>query len=123
MYIGEEKPKDINDFISNFCGEVRGFQISGGAKLRNGKIMKFEIGVFVTDTPTRSFLTGIKYFNATHGCHRCHQKNVSDPVTNLKFFNYKIEENVQKRTDDSFASCVHPDHHHYLGVKLTCTVR
>uniref|UniRef100_A0ABD2W8Y9 Transposase domain-containing protein n=1 Tax=Trichogramma kaykai TaxID=54128 RepID=A0ABD2W8Y9_9HYME len=104
IYCGKSKPHPVDRYLQNLVDELNDL-------LKNGIIIKntmFKIALmcFICDRPARSLIKCIKSHNAYYGCERCNIKG--EKPDNTVVFPHIYEE---RRTDDSFRSVKHPQHH------------
>uniref|UniRef100_A0A1B0CU09 Transposase domain-containing protein n=1 Tax=Lutzomyia longipalpis TaxID=7200 RepID=A0A1B0CU09_LUTLO len=103
IYCGESKPDNLNAFLDPFVTEMNEL-INNGIIINNYKVT---IGIhsFICDSPARSFIKGIVYFNHHQGCSKCTVIGSFDTCMNFP------NVDAQKRDDIGFRSKRHPGHH------------
>jgi len=97
LYLGNEKPKDSNDFLKDFVEEVAPLCRDGFNA--NGKITNVRVSCRIFDAPATSFALNTKYFNAYFGCFKCTTEG--ELIGNTMSY---PELNAPLRTDESFAN-------------------
>lgn len=110
-YTGKAQPNCPNDFLKDFCDEILLLRSTGGITVKNNhEKVPLTIRCFSCDAPARAFLSGIMYHNATHGCPKCDAIGEYSPKSIVR---------GNPRTDQTFLSRLHPNHHHkeFLSTK------
>lgn len=74
IYYGDEKPSDVNEFLTDFVEEAitlteHGIQI-------NDQIYQFKINSFVCNVPAKAFITFTKGHSGYYSCTKCTKKGV-----------------------------------------------
>lgn len=72
IYYGDEKPSDVNEFLTDFVEEAitltkHGIQI-------NDQIYQFKINSFVCDVPAKAFITFTKGHSGYYSCTKCKRR-------------------------------------------------
>ncbi len=104
LYYGTHKPKNVDDFLSDFVTEMK--ELENNGLYYNNVNYSIRIRCLVADAPARSFLKCIKNHNAYYGCERCSRKGkwkgrVIYPVRTLG----------ELYSDNSFKLLEFPKHH------------
>ncbi len=105
LYCGDRKPQNCHEFLRKFVEEVRELE-SDGFMSDSGDVFNFRISCIVADAPARSFVKAIKNHNAYFSCEKCNQEGTWQ---NRVIFPYSETENL--RTEETFSSQCHSDHH------------
>lgn len=92
--------------MRDFCEEVTILRASGLKVGSEENIKKFNVRLFTCDSPARSFVSGVQYFNGRSGCPKCNQKGKY--VQRRMTFSKKTGE---RRTDESFTLRADMSHH------------
>lgn len=104
VYHGLEKPKDSNEFLSDFVSEIQNIIING--ILFNNVKYSVKLKAFVCDVPAKSFIKFTKGHTGYFSCSKCFiegeyvNNNVCFPDTNFTL-----------RTDKQFRNKVNVEHH------------
>lgn len=105
-YFGYADPGSINDFLSEFVGELEGI-LQNGCYVTPRRIHKpLEIRAYVLDGPARAFVRGVKGHASLYGCDKCHQKC----ITIDRKMTYRTESGPP-RTDESFRDRLQVEQH------------
>lgn len=104
IYHGLEKPKDFNDFLSDFVEEAT--QLTTDGLLIKEKHVKFKINMFLFDAVAKASILYIKGHSGYSSCTKCTQEG--DYICNRVCF---PDLNFTKRTDFDFIAQTDPDHH------------
>lgn len=104
IYHGYEKPKDPNDFLSDFIYEV--IHITTNGFIHNSKSYIFKIKAFVCDVPAKSYILRTKGHSGYYSCTKC---DIEGNYINGRvcFPNQKFK----ARTDFEFRAKTQIDHH------------
>ncbi|CAG9768513.1 unnamed protein product [Ceutorhynchus assimilis] len=102
IYHGNEKPKNVNEFLKDFVEEVNKFSEQG--IIINDQKYQFTIKAFIVDVPAKAFITSTKGHNGYYSCSKCEiegvfiQNRVCFPnVNNLVLRNnYKFRQKTQE---------------------------
>jgi len=105
VYEGYSKPKNADEYLSEFVNEVKELAETGFAY--KNKMYSVGIRCFIMDAPARSFVLGIKGHSGYYSCTRCLQKG--EMVKNRVAF-LKIGMDPH-RDNNSFRSRSQPEHH------------
>lgn len=103
-YIGNSKPKSVNEFLKDFIRDINSLQNTG--VVINENQFRVKLQCFICDTPARSYLKCTKGHNSQHGCERCLVKR----QTINKIPTY-VDINCTKRSDKSFRQFSDVEHH------------
>jgi len=111
VYHGHEKPSDSNDFLRDFCDELKTL-CTEGVHL-NGSFYQIEPGLFIGDAPAKAFALKIKAHNAYYGCTTCTEEGeyISGRVVYPKL-------DLPLRSDADFRSMAQEEHHHEETILL-----
>ncbi|XP_055325814.1 uncharacterized protein LOC129579676 [Sitodiplosis mosellana] len=106
IWSGIGKPKDLTDFLQPLVSDI-------DTVIRNGvMINEYRIDIvircFLCDSPARSFIKGIAYFNSKYGCQKCYCIGVFDKNARRMHF---AEFNKPKRTNNQFLNRFQKEHH------------
>ncbi|XP_055682561.1 uncharacterized protein LOC129789619 [Lutzomyia longipalpis] len=103
IYCGESKPESVHHYLNYFVGEMNNL-VTNGIIINTHKL-NVTIHSFVCDSPARSFVKGIVYFNHYSGCSKC--------TVSGSFFDCMVFTRIDavKRDDSSFRSRREPEHH------------
>ncbi|XP_067630062.1 uncharacterized protein [Eurosta solidaginis] len=104
-FSGFKKPENINDFMAKFASEAKSLRENGIAVGPNKVLLRFDVRVFICDSPVRAFVSGVMSFNAKHGCPRCYIGGDWDGKV------YLPTTSGIPRTDISFEKRDHVSHH------------
>ncbi|KAK3920522.1 Autophagy-related protein 3 [Frankliniella fusca] len=104
LYLGQNDPADIYEYLEEFVLEVNDLQRDGYTL--NANVYPFAIRDFICDAPARAFLKCCVLFNARFSCEKCCVEGewVADRMT---FFDL----DAALRTDESFNNQEQPGHH------------
>ncbi|XP_050324473.1 uncharacterized protein LOC126755787 [Bactrocera neohumeralis] len=105
-YSGFKKPSNIDQFMSEFCAEVVSLRATGIKVGFKPNVLKFNIRLFVCDSPARAFVTGVISHNGKNGCPKCCQEGTYQK--NRVSFQKKIG---SLRSDTTFMLRSNPAHH------------
>lgn len=111
LFIGTAKPEDVDQFLLPICDEISSLCTQGGVCLVEGRPrVPIRVRCFTADTPAKSYLTSMRYFNHASGCHRCTQTTttVRDGRKRSRVFESVSGDH---RTDESHASRRDKEHH------------
>lgn len=103
LFYGESKPKDVNEFFSDFVDDLLSVQKSGGIKF-GSRLLPIRVSSVICDTPARSFVKCVKGHSGYYGCDKCVQRGVI--FENRMTF---PETDSPLRTDNSFATQSYDD--------------
>ncbi|KAI8123574.1 hypothetical protein CVS40_5886 [Lucilia cuprina] len=105
-FSGFKKPQNLNSFMADFCAEVMLLREHGVKVGNREKLLKFNVRLFICDSPARAFVAGVVSHNSKNGCSKCCQEGL-----------YKerrvcfLKEASVPRTDITFQFRCHPFHH------------
>jgi hypothetical protein len=103
VYAGYGSPTSIGEFMEDFIKEVKELQTEFTIE---GEKKDLIIRAFCCDAPARSFLAGVRYHTAKHGCTKCTQ--VGTYEKRRVVFQNQI---VGSRDDQSYRDRRDPLHH------------
>lgn len=69
IYLGESKPKNLDDYLRQFIQEINHLQEHG--TVISGKTYEVQLKGIVADTPARAFLKCCKCHGGYNACERC----------------------------------------------------
>lgn len=99
IYYGYEKPKDSNEYLSDFVTEALDL-INNGMFLNNHTI-KISIDLICCDTPAKSFILKVKGHSGFSSCTRCHIEG--EYINNRVCFPYSSIKSTE-RTHEEYVS-------------------
>lgn len=103
LYVGDEKPKSVDDLMRPLFQELDKIKRVGGIKIISANETRLvPVEVFIADSPARAYLTSTKGHMGSYGCHRCNALQ--------KKYNYPPTEG-EESTDSTFNDRLHVDHH------------
>ena len=70
LYSGTSKPSSLDEYLQPFISELKSF--IHGIEIYN-QVVRLKLEAFVCDSPTRSFLKGIKGHTGYNSCEQCMQ--------------------------------------------------
>lgn len=98
-YAGPGKPKDVDNYLKEFCEEITDLEISGVQCGKSRVLKSFNIRAFICDSPAAAFTTGRIGHSSYHGCPKCDQICRRDEA-NSRLLYQTFAGNL--RTDESF---------------------
>ncbi|CAG9763555.1 unnamed protein product [Ceutorhynchus assimilis] len=104
VYHGLEKPKDANEFLSDFVSEI--INIINNGFVFNNVEYSVKIKAFVCDVPAKSFIKFTKGHTGYFSCSKC--------FTEGEYVNNNVcfpDLDFVLRTDEQFRNKVNEDHH------------
>lgn len=105
-FSGLKKPENINDFMANFSSEANYLRENGIKVGPNQIVLKFDVRIFICDSPARAFVCGVVSFNGKNGCPKCcHEGKYKE-----RRVCFPTEIGVL-RSDSSFEQRLHASHH------------
>ncbi|XP_036138680.1 uncharacterized protein LOC118644365 [Monomorium pharaonis] len=113
IYYGEEKPKDVNNFLKNFVTEAKHLCTEGICI--KGIQLQCTIDSLICDMPAKSFVLCTKGHSGYSSCSSC--------IVEGEYINGRVcfpQIRAAKRTDDDFRNKV-DDEYHNLGI-TSCLV-
>ncbi len=104
IYLGNEKPSDVNLYLSQFVEELA--EILQTGVVIGDQILKVKVHSFICDAPARAYICCIKGHSGYYGCGKCVSKGkyVENRVVYTKAA-------CDLRTDTSFRQRSHVKHH------------
>lgn len=72
IYVGDQKPSDVNKYLEQFLLEMNTLQSDG--IVISKKLFKISIKAFICDRPARSFIKNVKNHGGYFACERCEVK-------------------------------------------------
>ncbi|KAE8743400.1 hypothetical protein FOCC_FOCC011005 [Frankliniella occidentalis] len=104
VFIGKDKPNDINEFLHDLVNELRVLQ-QNGINIY-GIVYPFRVRHYICDAPARPLVKCTVGHYSKNGCERCTVRSVKR-VKVLTFNDF----NEVRRMDESFANREHTNHH------------
>lgn len=104
IYHGNVKPNDADVFLKPFVEEAK--SILDTSLNVKGIIIRIKLNAIICDAPAKSFICGIKGHTGYFSCTKCIQEG--EFISNKVVF---LEQNSTLRTDHSFRSRQHEEHH------------
>ena len=102
-FCGSSKPKDVEEFFSDFVSEA--LSLSDDGFVIQGVRFRVKIQCFICDAPARAFIKQTKCHTGYHSCDRCVQKG---EYVQSRVVLPKVD--AEKRTDEKFAKLEYSDH-------------
>jgi hypothetical protein len=113
IFCGCNKPDPINSFLEDFISEL--IELNDNGIEIEGRWYRFSLsGPFICDAPARAYLKSIVKHNSYYGCERCVQSGSFERCVVFPRVDSLL------RTDDSFRSCEHKEHH--MGISPLSTL-
>ena len=105
LYVGAQKPIDINEYFEDFIDEMKLIELNGILIEALRKRLNVTVSCFICDAPARSFIKQVKGHTSYYSCERCTQRGEwQDKVTLPRV-------DAPLRTDASFDEMTDEDHH------------
>lgn len=104
IYVGNEKPSDVNLYLSQFVDELNQILVSG--LIIENRVVEIKVHSFICDAPARAYICCIKGHSGYYGCGKCISKGkyVENRVVYTKAA-------CNLRTDTSFRQRLQVKHH------------
>uniref|UniRef100_A0ABD2XJY6 Transposase domain-containing protein n=1 Tax=Trichogramma kaykai TaxID=54128 RepID=A0ABD2XJY6_9HYME len=103
IFCGKGKPKNIDNFFSQFVQELN-ILLKSGITIKE-KLIPVELMCFICDMPARAMIKCTKGHTGFEACERCTVHEYKDGSTI-----YPVDQCI-KRSDESFRKQVYPHHH------------
>ncbi|KAE8738901.1 hypothetical protein FOCC_FOCC015602 [Frankliniella occidentalis] len=104
VYLGSEDPKDVNEFLEKYCGELKHL-LENGYRIGDD-IYEVEVRNYILDALARSFVKCCVRHNGHAGCEKCCVWG--EYINNRMIFE---DLDAPLRTDESFKKREQPRHH------------
>ena len=75
-FSGFKKPQNLDRFMADFCAEVMVLKQTGIRLGNSQKFLRFNIRLFICDSPAKAFATGVVSHNSKSGCSKCCQEGI-----------------------------------------------
>lgn len=110
-YVGTKKPVDVDLYLHDLVFEIKKLKESGF--FVDSHRLEITIRAFIVDIPARSFVCGIRGYNALNGCSKCYQKGLN--ISNVTTFSKSVS---KLRTDEDFKNRIDQDFHQSKFVNM-----
>lgn len=110
LFLGNKKPDDANEFLTEFIDEAKRLQTSGLKVPSTDHIIVLHIDCVICDAPAKSYVKKIKGHSGYYGCDKCSQPGVWKGKMTFP----KIDSAL--RTDDMFNQ--QEDEEHHIGFSI-----
>ncbi|XP_067638075.1 uncharacterized protein [Eurosta solidaginis] len=105
-FSGKQKPTNANGFLKDFAEEVSLLRTNGLKVGSFPDLKRFDVHLFICDSPARAFISGVQGHSGKHSCPKCCQ--VGERIGTRLSFSKQI---CELRTDLSFKNRLDKEHH------------